>query len=422
MHLMSMRARGMRDVLPEDEIIYRRIVGVIENSYIKYGFDPVSHPAIERLDVLEAKSGEGIKTEIFRMDDNELGLRFDLTVSLARMVAEHSEFPYPFKRYCIEKVWRREEPQYGRYREFMQADADIVGCAGMECEAELIACACDVLDEIGIRDYRVLINNRKLLTAVLEHVGVEKEKVESAIRIVDKLDKKDRNDVVKELEENGIKNGDEIVDAFNKDMAYYEQIDGCAEGVKELKELLSLLEVYGIKNYRFEPSIARGLGYYTGTVYEIKSADAQLGTIVAGGRYDKLIGIYSERDVPAVGISFGIDRIATLLKKEDKRKTYTQIVVVNVKESNKPACIAYARELRKNGIATRVDLMGRNMRKQLDYASSIEAEFVGIVGDKEAESKTITIKNLTSGEQETIKIEDAIKRLKTQMRVKNHKT
>lgn len=393
------RARGMRDILPEDEIMYKSIISAIENAYRAYGYDPVSQPAIERLETLEAKSGEGITAEIFRIEGGELGLRFDLTVSLARLYAENAGLALPFKRYCIEKVWRREEPQYGRYREFLQADADVLGAPGVECEAELIACACDVLDSVGIERYFVLINSRKLMVGVLRHIGVPADKTETAIRIIDKLDKKSEAEVAAELAENGLGNSREIVDAFKHGLEYYEKIPECAEGVADLRRLFELLGQYGIKNCRFEPSIARGLGYYTGIVYEIKSDDPQLGTIAAGGRYDTLIGIYAGRDVPAAGISFGIDRIATLLKKNATAKTLTEIVLINVKPANYGACIKMAQALRKKGIAVRTDLMGRGMRKQLEYAASLGARFVGIIGDKEATEGKVMLKDLASGEQ-----------------------
>ncbi|MGB9634858.1 MAG: histidine--tRNA ligase [Candidatus Micrarchaeia archaeon] len=405
---MAGRARGMRDIMPGDEIIYKRILGIIEKNYKAYGFDPVSHPAIELLSVLEAKSGEGIKTEIFRIDDGELGLRFDLTVSLARMLSENLGLPLPFKRYCIEKVWRREEPQYGRYREFIQADADIVGSSGVECEAELITCACRTLDELGIDKYEVLINSRKLVAGVLERIGIKGERAEVAMRIIDKLDKKEREDILKELRDNGFENAEEIIEEFSHDLSYYEDIDSCKEATGEISRLLNLLSMYNIdrNKYKFDPSVIRGLGYYTGIVYEIKGIDKRLGTLVAGGRYDNLIGIYAGRDVPAVGISFGIDRIAQIIKGDNKSTTCTDIVLVNVTEKNYNTCVKYAEELRKKGVNVRVDLMGRNMRKQLDYASSIGVMFVGIIGDKEEKDGSITLKNLQTGEQKTIPVKD----------------
>ncbi|MCX8205858.1 MAG: histidine--tRNA ligase [Candidatus Micrarchaeota archaeon] len=405
------RARGMRDILPEDEIVYKGLISAIEDVYRAYGYDPVSQPAIERLEVLEAKGGDGIATEIFRMDDGELGLRFDLTVSLARLYAENAGFALPFKRYCIEKVWRREEPQYGRYREFLQADADILGAQGAECEAELIACARDALDRIGVGGYKILINSRKLMSGVLKHFGVPAGKMDSAIRIIDKLDKKSESEVARELEQNGIGNGTEIIAAFKKGLEYYEGLPECAEGVADLKRLFSLLGEYGVTNWKFEPSIARGLGYYTGIVYEIKSDDPQLGTIAAGGRYDTLIGIYAGKDVPAVGISFGVDRIATLLKRRAKYKTLTDIVLVNVAPENYGACIRTAQQLRKKGIAVRIDLMGRNMRKQLDYAASLGVRFAGIIGGTEASTGKIMLKDLSSGEQASLDVEEVAKKI-----------
>ncbi len=410
---MVQRARGMQDILPEDEILYKKILSTIEQGYAKYGFDPVSHPAIERLDTLEAKSGEGIKTEIFRMDDGELGLRFDLTVSLARMMAEHLELPLPFKRYCIEKVWRREEPQYGRKREFMQADADIIGSKNIECEAELIACAVDILDQLGVKNYTIYINNRKLLTGALKHCGVSEDRIEDAIRIIDKLDKKSREEVAKELENEGFNEGIKLIETFEQDLEYYEKIELCADAVSEIKRLFALLEDYKVKNHKFNPSLARGLGYYTGIIYEIKSNDERLGTIVAGGRYDELIEVYAGRKIPAVGISFGIDRLLILLKRKvPEKKTCTKIVLVNVKDRNMSACIEYVQELRKNGVHARIDLMNRNMRKQLEYAAAIGAEFVGIIGDKEQSERRITLKNMKNGEQKCIAIDEAISALK----------
>ncbi len=405
---MSLRAKGMREWLPSDEIKRKWIVGVIEKHYRLYGFDPVSHPAIERLDVLEAKSGEGIKTEIFRFDDNELGLRFDLTVPLARMFAEHQDLPLPFKRYSIDKVWRREEPQHGRYREFMQGDADVLGSPTMSAEAELIACAVDILNELGITDFEIRLNNRKISTGLLSHLGVPEDKHGDVLRIIDKLDKKSVDEVKLELESAGF--SPSILDEFNKSLDEFKVISECAEGASEVKELFELLSFYGIESVIFDPYIARGLGYYTGTVYEFKSRDKSLGTIVAGGRYDGLVGIYSHQSVPAVGISFGIDRIMTLIDVGHLR-TYTKLILVNVKPELKRKVIEYAQRFRKSGVAVQVDLMNRNMRKQLEYASAKGVPYVGIVGPREAEANELALKNLATGEQETLKLDDAIDKL-----------
>ena len=400
----------MRELLPAEEIKRKHIISIIEKNYRRYGFDPVSHPAIEKLSVLEAKSGEGIKTEIFRFDDGELGLRFDLTVPLARLYAEHQELPLPFKRYAIDKVWRREEPQHGRYREFMQSDADILGSKTMLAEAELIACATDILKELGIDDYEIRINNRKVSRGILLSNGVPEEKHAEVLRVIDKLDKKSEDEVKEELNSLGYK-GDEILEAFKGNLDRYEQIEECKEGVQELRELLKYLEYYGVSNVIYDPQIARGLGYYTGTVYEFKSKDKSLGTIVAGGRYDNLIGAYGHHTVPAVGISFGVDRIMNLIKGE-QRRTYTDIILVNIKSELIYKSIEYAQKLRRYGLNVQIDIMNRNFRKQLEFASRLGVKYVGIIGPKEADNNELTLKNMITGEQDTVKLEDVHNRIK----------
>lgn len=402
---INAKARGFRDFLPKDEILRRKIVGIIERNYEKYGFDPMSEPSMEKLEILEAKSGEGIKTEIFRIQDSDIGLRFDLTVGLARMYAENLDIPLPFKRFTSGLAWRREEPQFGRYREFIQCDADIVGSASMRCETELITCACAILKELEINDYKILINNRKILTGFFKGMNVEETKIETIIRIIDKLDKKSESEVIKELEENGFTNGKDILKGLNVQLDEIEKNEFCIEGATEIRELFNLLEINKITNVQFVPTLARGLGYYTGPIFEIKSANPKLGTICAGGRYDTMMELYSGKSVPAVGISFGVDRL-TILFEQNKDKTQTQIVLVGVKDENYNEVLKIAEELREKGLKVRTDLMGRNMRKQIEYASSLGAPYIGILGDSEIENKEISIKNLETGEQKTIKLEE----------------
>ena len=401
----NMKARGFRDFLPKDEILRRKIIGIIEKNYEKYGFDPMSEPSIEKLEILEAKSGEGIKTEIFRIEESDLGLRFDLTVSLARMYSENLDLPLPFKRYTTGLAWRREEPQFGRYREFIQCDADILGSASMRCEAELLACACSILKDLGVNDYRILVNNRKILTGFFKSMNIEDDKIESVIRIVDKLDKKSEKEVIDELKQNGFTNGKEILNGLNVNLDEFEKNEFCVEGATELRELFNLLESYGITNVQFVPTIARGIGYYTGPIFEVKSANPKLGTICAGGRYDTMLELYSGKSVPAVGISFGVDRLTILFDNEND-KTKTQIVLVNVKDENYNKLLEISQELRNMGFNVRTDLMTRNMRKQIEYSSSLGAKYIGILGDNEIENKEISIKNLETGEQKTMKIKE----------------
>jgi histidyl-tRNA synthetase len=401
----NLKARGFRDFLPKDEILRRKIIDIVEKNYEKYGFDPMNQPSIEKLEVLEAKSGEGIKTEIFRIEESDLGIRFDLTVGLPRMYSENLDLPLPFKRYITGLSWRREEPQFGRYREFIQCDADILGSENMRCEAELLACACSIMKDLNIDDYTILINNRKILTGFFKSMNIEEDKIETAIRIIDKLDKKTENEVIDELKQNGFTNGKELLKNLNVTLDEFEKNEFCIEGATELRELFDLLEYYKITNVKFVPTLARGLGYYTGPIFEIKSANPKLGTICAGGRYDTLLGLFSGKSVPAVGISFGVDRLTILFEKENE-KTKTEIVLVNVKDENYNELIELSNELRKKGFKVRTDLMNRNMRKQIESASSLGAKYIGIIGDSEIENKEISIKNLETGEQKTMKIKE----------------
>jgi histidyl-tRNA synthetase len=401
----NMKARGFRDFLPKDEILRRKIIQTIEKNYELYGFDPMNQPSIEKLEVLEAKSGEGIKTEIFRIEESDLGIRFDLTVGLPRMYSENLDLPLPFKRFITGLSWRREEPQFGRYREFIQCDADILGSDSMRCEAELLASACSIMKDLNISDYTILINNRKILTGFFKSMNVEEDKIETAIRIIDKLDKKTENEVIEELKESGFENGKEILNGLNVTLDEFEKNEFCIEGATELRELFNLLESYKITNVKFVPSLARGLGYYTGPIFEIKSSNPKLGTICAGGRYDKLLELFSGKSIPAVGISFGVDRLTILFENENK-KTKTDIVLVNVKDENYDELIEISNGLRSKGYNIRTDLMTRNMRKQIEYASSLGAKYIGIIGDSEIENKEISIKNLETGRQQTMKIKE----------------
>lgn len=402
---LNLKARGFRDFLPKDEISRRKIIEIIEKNYEKYGFDPMNQPSIEKMEVLEAKSGEGIKTEIFRIEESDLGLRFDLTVGLPRMYSENLDLPLPLKRFMTGLSWRREEPQFGRYREFIQCDADILGSDNMRCEAELLACACNIMKDLGLDDYTILINNRKILTGFFKSMEIEENKIETVIRIIDKLDKKTEKEVIDELKQNRFTNGKEMLQKLNVSLDEFEKNEFCVEGATELKELFSLLELYNIKNVKFVPTLARGLGYYTGPIFEIKSSNPKLGTICAGGRYDTLLELFSGRSVPAVGISFGVDRLTIIFENENE-KTKTEIVLVNVKDENYNDLIETANELRSKGFKVRTDLMNRNMRKQIESASSLGAKYIGILGDNEIENKEISIKNLKTGRQKTMKIKE----------------
>ncbi|MDD2655889.1 MAG: histidine--tRNA ligase [Candidatus ainarchaeum sp.] len=399
--------KGMRDFLPKEMMVREEVFQKIREAFREFGYVPLETPALEYLSTLNAKNqgGEEIAGQIFALNDEKLGLRFDLTVPLARVAASTS-FPKPFKRYQIGRVWRREEPQKGRYREFWQADVDVIGCASMRAEAELLEVASLSLRRLGFREFKILLNNRKMLNGALEAAGI-KEK-QRAMRILDKADKVGEKEAERMLRAEFGKKGEGLLRMLpthgtNEDkLAAVEQYS--AEGVNELREIISFFP-----HVEIDLRMVRGLGYYSGPIYEIK-APGLSGSIAAGGRYDGLLSIYGKAE-PATGISLGVERIALLLSEKHDAKTYTRVFVASL-----PDAYAYAlsvvRELREAGIPAETDLMGRALAKQLDYANSKGIPFVAVVGKKEMEEKKVTLKDMKSGGSSCLSIEEALKRLR----------
>ncbi|MBI5159005.1 histidine--tRNA ligase [Candidatus Micrarchaeota archaeon] len=461
--------RGMRDFLPVQMIFRERVISVIKSVFEKYGFDSLETPALERLDVLGAKAGEDVEKQVYKIDGGELGLRFDLTVPLARVVACNKNLPLPFKRYCVGRVWRRDEPQKGRFREFWQADVDVVGSASVECEAELLACACECLDALGFSDYEVVLNSRKVLDAVVAKVGVEAGSVSSVFRSLDKLEKIGVEGVKSELREKKI--SDKKITALlasiqvegnsnEEKIAVMEKLVGACEGLNELRELLKACEGYGTNGrvkssdcgcagsgervkagrsdccervgkcvkagacegdccagfaskVRVDFGLVRGLDYYTGPVFEVK-AGGGVGSVAGGGRYDGLIELYGAQKTPAVGISLGVERLMALLDERggERVKTRVQAFVACVKSELKSEASRVAGELRCAGVRVQTDLMGRNLRKQFEYANALGIKFIVVVGEKELKEGKIILKNLESGVEEKTSVSSAAEKIK----------
>ncbi|MEM4336061.1 MAG: histidine--tRNA ligase [Candidatus Anstonellales archaeon] len=407
---------GMRDFGPKEMLIREWVVEKIEEKFKLYGFRPLDTPAMEFLDVLTAKSGEEIKQQIFRIKGEEIGLRFDLTVPLARFVASNLEIPKPFKRYAIAKVWRNEEAQKGRYREFMQADADIVGTKSMRAEGELLNLTYDVLKGLGfeLKNAKFLLNNRKILNGLAESWGIDEKKREDVFRSLDKIDKIGENGVRKELEGKvGMKKTEEILESLKVGGKNREKLEFAAryseEGARELEEILTYFPKAEVDLF-----LVRGLAYYTGPIFEVKLSE-EIGSVAAGGRYDGLIGLYGSGEY-ATGISFGIERLIYLINKrgeENARETTTKIFVANVKPEFYPYALKIAEELRKAGICTEVDLNDRNLRKQFEYANALKIPYVAIVGEKEKKEGKITLRSMESGKEEFSSLNECIKKLKT---------
>ncbi len=399
--------KGMKEYAPSDAILRENMIETIKQTYRLYGFVPVDTPALQKLDVLTAKSGEGIAGEIFKIENSDLGLRFDLTVPFARFAA-NSDLPRPLKRYVIDKVWRREQPQHMRLREFYQADADIVGSSSNRCEVELITMANDALKKLGVKA-TFYINSRKILDAWMKYREIKHK--DEVLRIIDKLDKIGINAVKQELEAIG-EDGGTLVSDLKMGLS------DCRAFAED--EVNNLQEIMGATNAdtMFSFSLVRGLGYYTGTIFEIKTRQASV-SIGGGGRYDNLLQYYGRPD-PAVGISIGVERVFQLLKEQNKdmRLTTTKVFVAPLvyddpQKTN--TCFRYgmkfANALRKHEIPTEIDLCKRKMNKQLIYANRQGIPYVVIVGADEVENQMVKLKDMREGIEESLYFDEAVKRM-----------
>jgi histidyl-tRNA synthetase len=415
-------ARGVRDFPPEEKIIRQEVVGKLTTVFERYGFSPLETPGIERLEILSAKFAAGeasdVQKEIFQLSDQggrKLGLRFDLTVPLARFLAMNPNLKMPFKRYEIGRTYRDGPIKLGRYREFWQCDVDIIGCKAMIAEAELMKLSLDVFRELELDAY-LEINNRKLLNGILDYAGVAMDKRDQAIVIIDKLKKIGLEEVKKELAVAQIadKSIERLIEIFSivgeykellKELRVKIQDSTGVEGINELEELFSYFGEEELKNIRLNISLARGLSYYTGPVFEgFLKESAITNSICGGGRYDCLIKLYmgGDKEYPATGISFGLEPITEALKllKQNIRKTVSQLYVVPIKTVKES--LALAQELRRAGLKVDVDLLGRGVSKNLDYADKLGIPFCVIIGESELGAKVANVKNMKTGVEEKV--------------------
>jgi histidyl-tRNA synthetase len=405
-------AKGVMDVPPEEKIVKNNLIQQLQEMFEIYGFLPLETPIIERMETLTAKGGAGedsdVFNELFRLTDQggrKLGLRFELTTSLARYIALNPTIKKPFKRYEIGRVYRDGPIKAGRYREFWQCDVDTVGCENMFAEAELLELAKGFFEQIGF-DVIIKVNNRKLLNSILKQVGVKN--VNEVLVSLDKLEKIGQKGVQKELEEKGLSL--EIINNIFEIIKYktLEELEPLLtekEGLEELKELFSLVE-----GLEFDVSLARGLGYYTGTIFEVFAKGSKItSSIAAGGRYDKMIGKFMGQDLPAVGLSFGLAPIMEIMKEKGlvkKSNLDVHVIAINVN------CLSIVKELRDAKIKTSFDLLGRNLSKNLKLANSLEIPYCLIIGEEELKNKKVLLRDMKTGQQEKMSLKDAIKKLK----------
>jgi histidyl-tRNA synthetase len=426
--------RGTRDFMPGEMVRRNYVIDVIRRVFENFGFQPVDTPAFESWELFSKKGGGGdeIKNEIYYFRDKserELGLRFDLTVPLARVVASKPNMQLPFKRYQVGKVWRYDRPQAGRMREFMQMDPDIVGTAKMDADTECMAAAVESLKQLGFKRFALRLNNRKILNGLIESVKIPPRKTADVLRILDKLEKISRNEIISELKRTGIGSDKitklmkliEVRGAPAKTLAKAGKllpgIKTAEEGLRELQEIVSLSKSYGLDKYIvIDLSLVRGLDYYTGPIFEISvQTKKNVGSVAGGGRYDKLIELFGGKPMPATGISFGIERIYEIMSSEkmfDLDPSTTRVFVASVNEDVKRQVIEVAQKLRNSGINAETELMGRDLRKQLDYVNRRQIPYAVIVGPKEIKSKKFKVKDMKTGHETSLNLDKMVKKLK----------
>ena len=401
------RAKGVRDFAPDEKIVRQAIVEEFKKIFERYGFSPLETPILERLDVLSAKyaGGADILKEMFKLKDQGgrmLGLRYDLTVPFARFVGMNPKIKMPFKRYQIGRVFRDGPIKLGRYREFWQCDVDIVGVKSMKADAEIIALTQDAFKNLGL-DVVIKINNRKILDAMLEKAGIKKERIIPAILAIDKLEKFGEAEVKKELK--AAKIPEQTIKKLMKSIKTSKAND-------EIKELLSNLP--NKKNVEFSPSLARGLAYYTGTIFEVFLKKSKItSAVAAGGRYDEMVGkfIGAGKDYPAVGIAFGLEVImdAMKLKRKLGKRTVTDVYIIPIQTFKQSFKIA--QQLRNAGIKADIDLVGRGPSKNLDYANAMWIPYVMFIGPDELKQKKVKLRDMKTGKEQMLSVSSVIKKL-----------
>lgn len=446
--------KGTRDFLPEQMVRRQFVMETVRTIFERYGYQPIETPSIEKLDVLSGKYGEEGEQLIFKVlkrgtgleellrgrkeftatqyqDLVEEALRYDLTVPLSRVVAMHeAEIVLPFKRYQIQPVWRADRPQRGRYREFYQCDVDAVGSESMLADAEIIAIVYQVLSTLGFKKFTIRINNRKILNGILKHGGMATEKGTSVFVAIDKLDKIGLDGVKTELADHGLTNAEinsifsifdisgnaeEVFSALSK---YFDGNDELRTGTEELKQIIQNLDSLEVERdvVRLDLCLARGLGYYTGPIHESVVEEPKMGSLSGGGRYDRLIGMFLGRDIPATGVAFGIERIIdvmTELNMFGESQAKTKVLVTLFDANTIDASLRFTQELRNAGVNAEHFFELSKLKKQFAYADKKHIPYVLIIGPDELAEGKVTLKTMSTGEQMRLENAEAVKFLLT---------
>jgi len=390
--------KGFRDFLPAEARKRQYVINTLRDVFASYGYDPLETPTLEYEEILTGKYGEEGDKLVYRFEDNggrKVAMRYDQTVPLSRVVAQYqNELPMPFKRYQVQPVWRAENTQRGRFREFLQCDIDAVGTTSPFSDAEILAIISDSYEALGFKDFRIIVNDRSLFTNLPP----------KAITVIDKLKKIGLDEVKKELQELNV--SPEKLDSLLSSKIP-ENLQTIIDAAKEL----------GVPEKRivFEPTLARGLDYYTGIIMEVEVEGYTVGSLGGGGRYDNLIGIFAGRTIPAVGFAFGFDRVVEAMQEQNlfpEGLITTQVMVTIFSQELLDNSIEVTYKLRASGINTELYLDPQaKMEKQLKYADQKGINFVVIIGTDETKNDKVTLKNLRTREQKTLALEEAIKEL-----------
>jgi histidyl-tRNA synthetase len=443
-------ARGMRDFLPDDVRRRNYVIGIVEDVYQRYGFEPLETPALENIETLTGKYGdEGAKLifKVLRRGEHEssgetdLALRYDLTVPLARVVAEHrGKLPKFFKRYQIQPVWRADRPSRGRFREFYQCDVDCMGSRSPVIEAEVCGAVSEVLTTLGFEQFTVRVNHRQVLTALLTSAGVAPDQHAHALIAIDKLDKVGREGVEKELTSRGIASGShgrlldwlgslgsgsaqaesrpDLLDWLERESGPHD--DQARAAFQNVREIFALgRESAAAGHLTFDPSLARGLSYYTGAIMEISVPDLA-GSLGGGGRYDGLIGMFCGEDIPACGFSLGLERILVVMTErgmfpERVQSGAADVMVTIFDAESIAASLQLARDLRAAGLRVELYPEADKLGKQFKYAAARGTRFVTVLGTDERAGGQVTIKNLENSEQSTVNLTEASRWLEARL-------
>ncbi len=437
--------KGTRDFLPVEMARRNYIFDTIRSVFRTFAFEPIETPSLENLSTLMGKYGEEGDKLLFKVlnsgdfmegvDFNQdyhkvaphicdRGLRYDLTVPFARFVVQHrDQVVFPFRRYQLQPVWRADRPQKGRYREFYQCDADMIGSTSLLNELELVQMIDMVFDRLGI-SVMVKINNRKVLAGIAEMIGAPEKMVDITVAI-DKLDKIGLDNVRAELSERGLTAeqislldpvfslSGSVAEKLAALKAMFSNVEAGLKGVAELKELFDLIGAAEPRcDVELDLTLARGLNYYTGAIFEVKAKDVQIGSICGGGRYDNLTGIFGMPDVSGVGISFGADRIYDVLTElqafPEGLEQAARVMFINFGPAEQAACIGIAAKLRAEGVSALIYPDAAKMKKQMDYANRKQVPYVAFVGESEMRDGTVTVKNMSDGSQQTMTIDEMI--------------